>query len=119
MHPILLLAALAPAEAEPAQPDQPIVVTASREPEAQADAPVSSTVFDQATLEALSLPMTADVLRLSPGVSVSQSGPRGTLTQVRIRGAEANHTLLFVDGIRFNDPAAGSLKRMPSTNSNV
>lgn len=116
MHPILLLAAFAPAEAEPAQPnqtipDQTIVVTASREPETKADAPVSATVFDRATLDALDLPMTEDVLRLSPGVAVAQSGPRGTLTEVRIRGAEAKHTLLFVDGIRFNDPAAGNAAR--------
>jgi vitamin B12 transporter len=109
MHPILLLAALTPAE--PVQPDQTIVVTGSREPEAEANTPVSATVFDRATLEALSLPMTVDVLRLSPGVAVAQSGPRGTLTEVRIRGAEANHTLLFVDGIRFNDPAAGNAAR--------
>ncbi|HEX4739670.1 MAG TPA: TonB-dependent receptor [Allosphingosinicella sp.] len=111
MHPILLLAALAPAEAEAAQSDQAIVVTASREPEAEADAPVSATLFDRATLEALALPMTADVLRLSPGVAVAETGPRGTQTQIRIRGAEANHTLLFVDGIRFNDPAAGNEAR--------
>lgn len=110
MHPILLLAALAPADAA-AQSDQTIIVTASREPEKQADAPVSATVFDQATLDALSLPMTSDVLRLSPGVAVAQSGPRGTQTQVRIRGNEANNTLLFVDGIRFNDPAAGNEAR--------
>ncbi len=114
MHPILLLAALAPADAaaQPDEsPDQAIIVTASREPEKQADAPVSATVFDRTTLDALSLPMTADVLRLSPGVSVAQSGPRGTQTQVRIRGNEANNTLLFVDGIRFNDPAAGNEAR--------
>jgi vitamin B12 transporter len=37
---------------------------------------------------------------------VSTSGPAGSLTQVRIRGAEASHTLLFVDGIRANDPAS-------------
>lgn len=110
MHHIYLLAALA-APADSAQPDQPIVVTASREPEAEANAPVSATVFDRATLDALSLPMTADVLRLSPGVAVAQTGPRGTQTQVRIRGNEANHTLLFIDGIRFNDPAAGNEAR--------
>jgi len=57
------------------------------------------------------LPMAADILRLMPSVSVSVSGPRGSQTQVRIRGAEANHTLLFVDGIRFNDPAAGNEAR--------
>ena len=52
-------------------------------------------------LEDLALPAAADVLRLAPGVAVSTTGPRGTQTQVRIRGAEANHSLLFVDGIRF------------------
>jgi vitamin B12 transporter len=57
------------------------------------------------------LPTVADLLRLTPSVSVSVSGPRGSQTQVRIRGAEANHTLLFVDGIRFNDPAAGNEAR--------
>ena len=48
------------------------------------------------------------LLRGTPGVAVAVSGPKGSQTQVRIRGAEANHTLLFVDGIRFNDPAAGN-----------
>src|SRR6185369_3748300 len=52
-----------------------------------------------------------DLLRLSPGLAVATTGPRGTQTQVRIRGAEANHTLVFVDGIRFNDPAAGNEAR--------
>src|SRR3546814_10987927 len=42
-----------------------------------------------------------------PGVSVNVQGPQGSLTQIRIRGAEANHTLTFVDGIEINDPASG------------
>ena len=52
-----------------------------------------------------------DLLRLAPGVAVATTGPRGTQTQVRIRGAEASHTLVFLDGIRFNDPAAGNEAR--------
>ncbi|MDB5693581.1 MAG: TonB-dependent receptor [Alphaproteobacteria bacterium] len=111
MHPILLLAAFAASPPAPLEPDQTIVVTGSREPTPRAEAPVSATIFDEATIAALALPMTADLLRLSPGVSVATSGPRGTQTQLRIRGAEANHTLLFVDGIRFNDPAAGNEAR--------
>ena len=31
----------------------------------------------------------------------------GSLTEIRIRGAEANHTLLFVDGIKIDDPGFG------------
>jgi vitamin B12 transporter len=45
------------------------------------------------------------------GTSVSTTGPRGSQTQVRLHGAEANHTLLIVDGIRFNDPAAANEAR--------
>jgi vitamin B12 transporter len=110
---LLSLAFLAAAAAAPlpASDDQQLVVTASREPVAAEDAVVSATLFDAETLERLALPLTSDVLRLAPGVSVATTGPRGTQTQLRIRGAEANHTLLFVDGIRFNDPAAGNEAR--------
>jgi vitamin B12 transporter len=106
----LILAPVAAAAPEP--PDEPIiVVTASRESVEAEEAPVSATVIDRGEIAAQGLPMTADLLRLVPGVSVALSGPRGTQTQVRIRGAEANHSLLFVDGIRFNDPAAGNEAR--------
>jgi vitamin B12 transporter len=88
-----------------------IVVTASRVPVAATDSAASVTTFDEEALDDLSLPALPDLLRLSPGVSVANSGPRGTQTQVRIRGAEANHTLVFLDGIRFNDPAAGNEAR--------
>lgn len=88
-----------------------IVVTASREPVEADEAPVSATVISNETIEALSLPLAADLLRLVPGVSISSGGPKGTQTQLRIRGAEANHSLLFVDGIRFNDPAAANEAR--------
>jgi vitamin B12 transporter len=38
-----------------------------------------------------------DALRALPGVSVNGSGPSST--QIRIRGGEANHTLVLIDGI--------------------
>lgn len=104
-----LLVALAAGAASLAEPS--IVVTAARTPVPAREAPVSLTLFEAETLEALSLPAATDLLRLSPGVSVATSGPRGSQTQLRIRGGEANHTLLFVDGIRFNDPAAGNEPR--------
>lgn len=104
----LITAASAPA---PSAAEEAIVVTGSREPVAAEDTAVSATVFDPGEIEALALPMTADLLRLSPGVSIASTGPRGTQTQLRIRGAEANHSLLFVDGIKFNDPAAGNEAR--------
>ncbi|HEX8214854.1 MAG TPA: TonB-dependent receptor, partial [Allosphingosinicella sp.] len=112
MHIPLLAAAVLAAQQSPAPaPEETIVITASREPVEREQSSVSATVFDRETVEALGLPLTSDVLRLAPGVSVASSGPRGTLTQIRIRGAEANHSLLFVDGIEFNDPAASNAAR--------
>ncbi len=39
-----------------------------------------------------------------PGVSVTQSGPMGTVTKLRIRGAEPRYVAVYVDGIRVDDP---------------
>lgn len=97
------------ASAAGSSPD--IIVTAARIPVEAEAAPVSSTRFGEEVIDALSLPSATDLLRMSPGVTVATTGPRGTQAQLRIRGAEANHTLLFVDGIRFNDPAAGNEAR--------
>lgn len=50
----------------------------------------------------------ADVLRGLPSLAVNQAGSLGTLTQARVRGAEANHLLVLVDGIRIMDPTVDS-----------
>src|SRR5688572_29648240 len=50
----------------------------------------------------------ADALRSLPGVSVNRAGSPAGLTQVRIRGAEANHTLVLIDGIEANAGSDGS-----------
>ncbi|WP_086607959.1 TonB-dependent receptor plug domain-containing protein [Erythrobacter donghaensis] len=46
----------------------------------------------------------ADVLRDVPGVAIA--GVAGQ-TQIRLRGSEANHVLVLVDGIEVSDPFAG------------
>lgn len=54
-------------------------------------------------------PNPADQLRAVPGVAVSRSGSMGGLTQVRLRGAEANHTLVLFDGVDVSDPVNGEV----------
>lgn len=88
-----------------------IVVTASRLPGPIEDSAASVSLFDDALIERLGEPAITSYLRLLPSTSVATSGPAGSFTQVRIRGAEANHSLLFIDGIRANDPAAGNEPR--------
>ena len=96
-----------------------IVVTASRTPEAETATPASVTLIDARRIERLGAPLVTDLLRLAPSLAVAVSGPAGSLTDVRIRGAEANHTLLFVEGIRANDPAAGNAPRFELLNADL
>jgi vitamin B12 transporter len=64
----------------------------------------SVTVLDADTLENRQTRDIADVLRDVPGVAVA--GIAGQ-TQIRLRGSEANHVLVLVDGIEVSDPFAG------------
>src|SRR5579884_3924543 len=96
-----------------------IVITASRAPETEAQSPASVTIIDQQQIERLDEPLISALLRLTPSTAVEVSGPAGSLTEVRIRGAEANHTLLFIDGIRANDPAAGDAPRFELLNADI
>jgi vitamin B12 transporter len=92
-------------------PPRDIVVTAALAPVRSEVAPASVAIFDSDRIEALGTPFAMDLLRLAPGVAVSSSGGAGAQAQVRIRGAEANHTLLFIDGIDFDDVAADDQAR--------
>ena len=113
---LLLLASAQIGPSEGPTPDDPdsdqeILITASLLPVASTQAPASNSLFDRRALDALGLTAASDIVRLAPGVSVATSGGRGTETVVRIRGAESNHTLVFVDGIAFNDIAAANAAR--------
>ncbi|MCL6678215.1 TonB-dependent receptor [Sphingomonas sp. RG327] len=110
----LLLTSLAAADATPE-----IVVTASRAPEERSKSAASTTVRDQEQIERLGDPLAVSLLRLVPSAAVETSGPAGSFAEVRIRGAEANHTLLFIDGIRANDPAANDTPRFELLNSDM
>ena len=102
----------------PIDTDQ-IVITASRAPEAEAATPASVSIIDQQRIERLDEPLVAALLRLTPSAAIATSGPAGSLTEVRIRGAEANHSLLFVDGIKVNDPASGDAPRFELLNADL
>ena len=71
-------------------------------------APAPVEIIDETAIDARQSGVPADLLRGAPGFAVSQSGGIGSVTEVRFRGAEANHLLVMVDGIAINDPALGS-----------
>jgi vitamin B12 transporter len=64
-------------------------------------------VVTGAELRASQVRTAAEALRGLPGVAVGRSGGVGNFTQLRIRGAEGNHTLVLIDGIEANNLADG------------
>jgi len=94
----------------PAEPDaglDQIVVTGARTPISLSRIGNAATVITREQIDRLQARYVADVLRTVPGFAISQSGGIGSQTQVRVRGAEANHILVLIDGVRANDPATG------------
>jgi vitamin B12 transporter len=94
------------AEEEPLELDQ-LLVSAALEPISSSDVASSVTVITREQIEQRQVKYLSELLRDVPGFAVSQSGGPGTLTQVRVRGAEANQLLVLMDGVRANDPASG------------
>ena len=81
-----------------------VIVTGTYSPVTAEQTAASVTVIDHEQLLALSRHSLADALRQVPGVWVSAQGGPGGLATISLRGAEANHTLVLVDGIEMNDP---------------
>lgn len=65
------------------------------------------TAISPQTLEDRNLTFAVEQLRTVPGVAISRSGNGGNLTQLRLRGSEANHTKVLLNGIDISDPATG------------
>jgi vitamin B12 transporter len=86
-----------------------VVVTANRVLTPAQQVGSAITVVTEEQLEERQQQTVADALRDVPGVSVTRGGGLGSVTEVRLRGAETDHTLVLIDGIRANDPAFASV----------
>ena len=64
--------------------------------------------FDDDDLQGSGAALITDLLWELPSAAPSQAGALGSLTQLRLRGGEANHVLVRIDGFEANDPATGS-----------
>lgn len=109
-HTLLLSAALLSAQtatAQDAMPEDDIIEVTSMRAVTAKNVTSSVTVMDEIDIEIRNSPYVADQLRAVPGVAVSRSGAVGSLTQIRMRGAEANHTLVLLNGAEISDPTTG------------
>ena len=105
------LALVLPAHAEEDEPlfiADEIVVTPTRAPQKLSDTLAAATVITRRDIEASGAIDLPTLLQGLPGVEISQTGGFGAQTAIRLRGAESDHTLVLVDGLRVNSVSTGT-----------
>ena len=98
-----------------ANDDASVVVTATRTPERVGSLLADVSVLDRAALDRATGRTLVEVLSQLPGLQFSSNGGLGKLSSLFIRGLEARHTLLLVDGVRVGTATVGtpSLDNLP------
>jgi vitamin B12 transporter len=86
--------------------DDEIVVTANREARPVDTVGQAVTVLDIVTIEQRQAVVVSDLLRQTPGVTVTRNGGPGTTTSVNIRGGDSDQTVALIDGVKLNDPSS-------------
>lgn len=86
----------------PASAEDEIVVTATRQPAPASQLPARVEVLTREDIEAQAL----DTLTQALGGEAVQSGGAGGQASLFLRGANSNHTLALLDGVRLNDASA-------------
>lgn len=102
----LPVAAVAAPAGAPTDLDQ-VVVTANRTAVSVNDALVPVEVIDRADIERSQARDLIDLLRGRAGISLTNQGGLGKLSTLFLRGAESDHVLVLVDGIRVGSPTSG------------
>lgn len=92
---------------QPADQLQQVVVTAARAPEPEDQSLFSVTVLTRADIEARQVSSVQDLLADLAGINIDNSGGLGQQSSVFIRGADSDHTLLLIDGVRVGSATLG------------
>jgi vitamin B12 transporter len=103
------LAATAQSDAAAVPALQDIVVTPSRTAEPLSDAVGDVTVIGPKQLAEARGDSIAEIIGRAPGVQFTSNGGPQTVTSLFLRGANSNHTLVLIDGMRINGSASGTV----------
>ncbi|RMH08824.1 MAG: TonB-dependent receptor [Nitrospirae bacterium] len=87
---------------------QEIVVSATKTPVPVTQVTSAVEVFTEEDFKRRRIKTVLDVLRLGQGIAAFQNGGPGTNATVRIRGGNANQTLVLIDGAIVNSATLGS-----------
>jgi vitamin B12 transporter len=104
---VLAVAAALPAAGSTSDLAPTVIVTATRVGTELTEVLAPVIVIDREEIERSAAGDAADLLRFHAGLDVARNGGPGQSTAVFIRGAESNHTLVLVDGVRMNPGTIG------------
>ena len=99
--------AFAQDSAPQAQDLDELVVTATRTASTQDATLAAVTVIDRARIERLQPASLTTLLRGEAGVLIGNQGGAGKQSSLFLRGTEADHVLVLVDGVRMGSVSAG------------
>jgi len=85
-----------------------VVVTATRSPARLEQSLADVTVIDRRQIEQATGHTLAELLGQQSGVQSWSNGGAGKSSSVSIRGLEARHTLLLIDGVRYGSATTGT-----------
>jgi vitamin B12 transporter len=98
----------APAENQVALNTEDVVVTASRIPQSRGSVLSDVTVIDSEEIEHAGQSTLVELLQRQPGIEISSNGGAGKATSVFLRGTNADHVVVLVDGLRINSVTLGT-----------
>lgn len=87
-------------------PDGEIVVSAARTARPADETGSAVTVISAEELKQRQYAFVADALRDAAGVTIARNGAGGGFASARLRGGASGQTLVVIDGVVVNDPAA-------------
>lgn len=85
-----------------------VIVTASRSAEPLTDAIASVTIITRADIDRLQPQSVSDLLTGLAGISIASHGDLGKSTSVYVRGTNADHVLVLIDGVKMGSATLGS-----------
>ena len=106
LTPVVSLAEQNP-ENKNAPENNPVIVTATRTANSVDQVLATSTVIERKEILESQALTVADVLRTKAGIDVASNGGPGQTSSVFIRGAESDHTLIMIDGVKMNPGTIG------------
>lgn len=88
-------------------PPGAVVVTATRTAQTADETLASVSVITREDIERRQVRSVQELLSAEPGVSIVNNGGLGKVTSIFMRGAESDHTLVLVDGLKVNSATSG------------